>query len=156
MWRLPYVYTIIAKLAEMDRLFDTHIIEDIVNNTFGSKWFSQFDLTNVFHQIPLDNASSKLTTISHNLGLCRYNNLPFGVKQCPAVFQNTLEKILFGLSGVEIYQDSIYIRGYTKQEHDQRLQMVLTHLKEHGLRLNRNKSTFCANSNQHFGSYSKL
>ena len=79
-----YKVTLNRKLAEM--VVTTPTIEDIVNNTFGSKWFSELDLTNAFHQILLDNASSKLMTISTTFGYTSITIFHFGVKQCPAIF----------------------------------------------------------------------
>ena len=79
-----YKVTLNPQLREM--VTTTPSMEDIVNNTNGSKWFSEIDLEYAYHQVPLDDQSSRLTTISTPFGLFRYTKLPFGVKTSPAIF----------------------------------------------------------------------
>ena len=44
-----------------DMVTTTPSMEDIVNNTNESKWFSWIDLEYAYHQVPLDDQSSRLT-----------------------------------------------------------------------------------------------
>ena len=68
-----------------------------------------------------------------------YYPLPFRVLSAPAIFQQTMEKILQGLPTVVMYIDDILITGHTKEEHLQNLGKVLDHLSEYGSKLkNRN------------------
>lgn len=86
-----YKVTVNPNLQSM--VSTTPTIEDIVNDMHGSRFFTTLDLTNAYHQLPLDSESANLTTISTPFGLFRYNSLPFGIKQCPAIFQNYLNKV---------------------------------------------------------------
>ena len=95
--------------------------------------------------MPLDDQSSRLTTISTLFGLFRYTKLPFGVKTSPAIFQNFLDTIMFGFNGLEIYQDNLYIHGKTKGIHDERLQKARNVLNKYNLRINGQKSQFSKN-----------
>ena len=54
-------------------------------------------------------------------------------------FQSMLKSVLTGLQGVENYLDDVIVAGKTKQEHDERLNAVLTRLKEKGFKLNAEK-----------------
>ena len=96
----------------------------------------EIDLKNAFHQVLLDKISSRLTRISTPFGLYRYNHLPMGIKQSPAIFKIFLEKIMCGINSVEIYQDNLYVHGPTKDVHDNRLKMVINRLKKHKLVIN--------------------
>ena len=67
-------------------------------------------------------------TINTHQGLYRYNRLPFGVANAPAIFQQTMEKILQGLPMVVVYIDDILITGRTNREHLDHLEKVLQRL----------------------------
>ena len=53
---------------------------EIVAKLHGSKYFSTLDATSGFLQIPLDDASSYVTTFATPLGRYRFLRLPFGIK----------------------------------------------------------------------------
>ena len=61
-------------------------------------------------------------TISTHKGLYRFQRLPFGVSSTPAMFQQTMEKILQRLPMVVVYIDNMLI---TKEEYLQNLPKVL-------------------------------
>lgn len=48
----------------------------------------------------LDEESRQYATINTRLGLFRYTRLPFGMAAIPAIFQQTMDSILSGFSGV--------------------------------------------------------
>ena len=54
-----------------------------------------------------------------------------------------MEATLQGLPMVCVYLDNILVSGKTQQEHLVNLNEVLTHLESAGLRLNKEKCTFC-------------
>jgi len=122
-----------------DMVSTTKTIEEIVTNLAGSSWFSELDLRNAYHQLPLDEKSSYLTTISTPFGLYRHAFLPFGIKTAPAIFQATMDKIFAGMDGIEVYQDNIYVHGKSKTGHDRTLQLVKEKLKENKFTLNEAK-----------------
>ena len=117
-------------------------MEDIINSMHGSQWFSEIDLQNAYHQLPLNYESSLLTTIATPFGLYRYTVMPFGIKQAPAIFQSYLEKLLCGIEGVEIYQDNVYIHGKSRAEHDERLGVVQSRMRKQELKVNEAKSHY--------------
>lgn len=127
----------------MDMVSTTPAMEDILNNLHGARYFTTLDLTNAYHQLPLDEQSAKLTTISTPFGLYEYKSLPFGIKQCPSIFQSYLDKTLFGLSNVQSYQDDVIVHTTTKAEHEEAVRAVKARLEQHGLQLNEAKCVYC-------------
>ena len=83
----------------------------------------------------MDEASKLYTTISTHRGLYRYNCLPFGVSATPAIFQRTLEKLLYGIPNVCVYLDSVLVIGKTSKEHLENLGDVLNSLETAGMKL---------------------
>ena len=90
-------------------------------------------------------------TINTHKGLYQYNRLPFGVASAPAVFQQTMEKILQGLPKVVVYIDDILVTGRTDEEHMKVLEQVLIRLQEFGLQLKREKCSFLKPSVEYLG-----
>ena len=118
------------------------VIDDLMADLAGGKYFSKLDLSNAYLQLPLDEKSSEFLTINTHKGLFRHNRLPFGVASAPAIFQRTMETLLRGLHGVSNYIDDILVTGSTLEEHLQNLDAVLTRLEEARLRLNLKKCSF--------------
>ncbi len=75
------------------------------------------DLRNAFLQVPLDEASKQLTTISTPYSLFEYKFLPFGLSAVPAIFQKVVNEIIDGLPGVLAYQDNLIVHGMNPAEH---------------------------------------
>ena len=116
--------------------------ERILYKFKGSIYFSKIDLKDAYLQIPLDDESSMLTVINTPFGLFLHNFLPFGLNVAPAIFQDTINAILVGLHGVEVYQDDIFVHGSNRLEHDQRLLSLFRRFATHNVAVNPSKCNF--------------
>ncbi len=61
---------------------------------FPGNIFSKIDLQNAFLQIPPNDDSEVVTTITKPFGLFAYNLLPFGHFLSPSLFQKTLSSAI--------------------------------------------------------------
>ena len=118
-------------------------ITDLLQNLGGKTWFSKIDLEGAYLQLELEEDSKSLTTINTPFGLYQYNRLPYGIKSSPGIFEANIKKILSDLPGVESYMDDILVSGKSKEEHDKNLKATMTRLKEHQVKINKEKSLFC-------------
>lgn len=125
--------------------------EDLFATLAGGQKFSKLDLSQAYQQVLLEDDSRKFITINTHKGLYQFNRLPFGVVSAPAIFQQTMEKILQGLSGVTVNIDDILVMGRNDEEHLDALKKVLHRLSEYGLRLNREKCSFMQPSVEYLG-----
>ena len=62
-------------------------VEDISLNLNQAKYFAKLDLSQAYHQLPLDEQSRFITTFSTHLGLFRYTRLPYGINEAAEFFQ---------------------------------------------------------------------
>ena len=112
---------------------------DIAPKLKDCKIFSKLDAKSGYHQLPLDEESSLLTTFRTPYGCFWFRRLPFGITSVSEIFQRRMSELLEGLDGVAVTQDDVIICGVNLEEHDRRLNKVLAILKRAGLELNKSK-----------------
>ena len=115
-------------------------VEEVVSRIPGAKYFSTFDAASGFWQIPLDEASSRLTTFNTPFGRYKFNCLPFGISSAPEVFQRVMHQMFDSIEGCEIIMDDILVWGATEEEHDERVVRVLNRAREINLKLKKEKT----------------
>ena len=106
--------------------------------------FSVFDLKDVFFQVELAEGSRDYTAIRTVIGLLRYMRLPQGLKHSPAVFQRTVNAILGGRKGLDVwaFMDDISLGTCDAEAHLESLRSVLETLLKAGARLKLSKCRF--------------
>ena len=117
----------------------------------GGKKFTKLDLSQAYQQLLLDEDSAKYVTVNTHRGLYRYNRLPFRVASAPALFQKLMDTVLQGIPNVMCYIDDILITGNNDEEHLHNLASVFERLRQHGLRLKKEKCEFLKDSVEFLG-----
>ncbi|KAL5011180.1 hypothetical protein ScPMuIL_011737, partial [Solemya velum] len=117
-------------------------IEDILDSLSGAKYFTVLDMKSGYHQVEvLDEHKERTAFTVGSLGFYEFNRLPFGLVNAPATYQRLMEDCLaeLNMKVCFIYLDDLIIFSDSYEEHLERLEMVLTRLREHGLKLSPNK-----------------
>jgi transposase InsO family protein len=117
-------------------------IDELLTRLNNGEKFTKLDLTDAYLQVELDEPSKQLVVINTPLGLFRYNRMPFGVANAPAIFQRIMDQVLAGITNSIAYLDDILITGQNEEDHFKTLDIVLSKLAEFGLRCNRDKCSF--------------
>lgn len=86
----------------------------------------------------MEEVSKVVLMINTVKGLYRYNRLVLGVASAPAIWPQTMDQVLQGVSGMQCYLDDI-VTGAIDEEHLENLRQVLKRLEEYGLRVRRGK-----------------
>lgn len=133
-------YKVTVNKCLCDMVSTTPSIEDVLNQLGGAKVFSVIDLSNAYLQLPVDEASAKILTLSTSFGLYEPQALAYGVKQAPAIFQGFMDRLLTSEKSVISYQDDILVYGKSHQEHDDQLESIKRILRENNVSVNYNKS----------------
>lgn len=89
-------------------------IDDIAIQIIGATCFSVLDASSGFWQIELDEASSKLCTMSTPYGCYRFKRLLFGISTAPEIFQHVMHDVISGLPGTAVFIEDILVWGRTQ------------------------------------------
>ncbi|UYV60281.1 K02A2.6-like [Cordylochernes scorpioides] len=127
------------------------VVEHTLAQLKGAKLFTKLDANSGFWQIPLSSESSALTTFITPFGRFRFKRLPFGISSAPEIFQRRMGQILEGLEGTLCHMDDIMVYGSCQEEHDKRLEKVLTRVSKSGLTLNKDKCKFAVTTIKFLG-----
>ncbi|UYV62759.1 K02A2.6-like [Cordylochernes scorpioides] len=127
------------------------VVEHTLAQLKGAKLFTKLDANSGFWQIPLSSESSALTTFITPFGRFRFKRLPFGISSAPEIFQKRMGQILEGLEGTLCHMDDIMVYGSCQEEHDKRLETVLTRVSKSGLTLNKDKCKFAVTTIKFLG-----
>ena len=123
-------------------------ISEIVGNIAKYKYFSQVDLKNAYHQVPLVEEERQFTAFEADGQLFEFTRIPFGVTNGVACFQRVLDDLIRenDLKDTYGYVDDVTICGRTQAEHDFNLKRFLDAAKRSNLTLNFEKSVFSTES----------
>ncbi|XP_049511412.1 uncharacterized protein LOC125939922 [Dermacentor silvarum] len=97
------------------------------------RFFSKFDLTKGYWQVPLDKGSRLKTAFSTQSGHYHFLYMPFGIKTASAVFTRLMRILLQGIPNVVHYIDDVLIATMTWREHIETLHCLLNRVREAGL-----------------------
>ena len=109
------------------------------------------DATSGYWHVPLDLASSLLTTFSTPYGKFRWLKLPFGLKIASDVFQKRLDRVLALVRNAIGIVDDMIIYGENEIEHDASFIILCETARVNGLRLNAKKLQFKSSDCKFFG-----
>ena len=117
-------------------------VQDCLDSVAGSNLFSTFDLTSGYFQIKVKESDIPKTAFVCKYGHYEMTRMPFGLSNSASTFQRTMELCLKTLQWETclIYIDDIIVFGKDLDQHMQRVEEVLTRLRDAGLKLKPEKS----------------
>ena len=105
-----------------------------------------------YYTIRLDPDASRICTIIFPWGKYSYKRLPMGVAGSPDIFQAKMLDLMAALEFVRTYLDDLLcITKGSLEDHLGKLRLVLTRLQDAGLKVNAEKSNFCAHETEYLG-----
>jgi hypothetical protein len=118
----------------------------------GSTIFSTIDLTSGFWQMLLQPKSRPYTafTIS-GLGQFQLVTTPLGLLGSPASFQRLMETVVAGLSNIIVYIDDLLLHSSQHPDHIRQLDVLLTRLISHVIKINLEKCVFGSTNVSYLG-----
>jgi hypothetical protein len=119
-------------------------IDDLIDCLEGSTMFTKLDAISGFHQIRMHPNSIEKTAFRCPLGQFEYRCMPFGLTNCPSLFQEQMNRTLNGFlrQFAEVFIDDVCIHSQNEAEHETHVRQVLERLRRDKIYCNKNKCIF--------------
>lgn len=117
-------------------------LEEIFLSLNGGETFSKIDFKHAYLQLKVHENSQNLLTINTTKGLYKCKRLMFGLNAAPAIWQRYIDGLFQGMEGIKVFMDDVRVTGSNDLAHFEALEKFFKKCKEHGLKLNLQKSEF--------------
>lgn len=119
-------------------------IDECLEQLSGAQYFTSLDLKSGYHQLRIRDEDVPKTAFNTRYGSFEWLVVPFGLRNSPALFQSTMNRILNDYLDdfVMVYLDDILIFSKSKAEHEAHVRKVLQRLRDEKLIANIKKCEF--------------
>ena len=151
-WRFCVDYRKLNSLT-IKNSFPLPIIEEILDELAGTKFFTKLDMTAEYHQIRMAASDEFKTAFKTHHGHFQFKVMPFGLTNAPATFQCVMNEILqpFLREFVLVFLDDILIYSPSMTSHLTHLRAVLQQLRKHQFYLKSSKCSFAQTQIDYLG-----
>jgi hypothetical protein len=113
--------------------FPMPLIEEILDELHGSKFFSRLDFRAGFHQVRMSAEDEFKTAFKTHHGRYQFKVMPFGLCNAHATFQCIINSVLapFLRNFVIVFMDDILVYSSSLEAHVEHLRAVLSVLRDH-------------------------
>lgn len=129
------------------------LIEEILNELTGTRYFSKLDMKSGYHQVRMKPQDEYKTAFKTHHGHYQFKVMPFGLTNAPATFQCIMNEILapFLRKFVMVFLDDILVYSAIWEDHIMRLRHVFTQLRHHQLYMKMSKCSFAQHQLEYLG-----
>lgn len=129
------------------------IVDELLDELAGAKYFSKLDLRSGYHQIRMVETDEEKTAFKTHHGHFQFRVMPFGLTNAPATFQCIMNSILapYMRKLVLVFMDDILVYNKSLSDHVQHLEAVFTALQHNQLFAKRSKCLFATHQLEYLG-----
>jgi hypothetical protein len=151
-WRFCVDYRRLNNITVKNK-FPMPLIDEILDELQGARYFSRLDFRSGFHQVRMNPADEHKTTFKTHHGHYQFKVMFFGLTNAPATFQCTMNSILepYLRKSVIVFMDDILVYSNSLEDHVQHLREVLTLLRSHKFFVKLSKCAFAQEELEYLG-----
>ena len=115
------------------------IADDIFSKLHSDAYFSKFDFTKGFWQIPMRQEDKSKTAFVTPDGSYQFKRMPFGLVNATASFNRMMRKLLKNVPNSDSFVDDVLIHTNNWRDHMETLRMLFTEVRKNDLTMRPSK-----------------